>query len=334
MSKVTEFLKAGGRVGDSEEPLLFYQSGNRRANAPIASGSVKGDVGIEIEIEGARLPTTGVLDGVSGEISKAVWNCVEDGSLRGGYEYRTSAAIYAAEIAPMLTQFFERCAANRSKINLSNRCSLHVHLNCQGLKAHEITSIFTLWLAFEEVLVSWWGEERKTNHFCLTSNNQNSTVDFWRQFLKDGYTPESRNLKYSSLNFLTLFSFGSLEVRCGGGINSAEKGIMWAEFLHAFKQYCLNTFQNPQEIAYAMSERGAVELFKDICLSDGVSMGQQFFDEVTASVEGDFHDICLHGFRNAQPFVIEHDWDKIIEQAAKPNVVDPFKKKDRIGAIL
>src|SRR5690606_16237709 len=108
-------------------------------------------------------------------------------------------------------------------LDLSNRTSTHVHLNASTLLCNQITSIFILWSTFEEALISWCGEARTTNHFCLSLKDSSSTADLWRQYLRDGYVPDGRGYKYSAFNFLTLFDKGSLEIRCAPAFNNPEK---------------------------------------------------------------------------------------------------------------
>lgn len=311
---------------EKEVPLLF--SNVYPVNYIICPKTIEGDIGLELEIEGTRLITTGSLDGIEGSKSKAVWFSKEDGSLRGGREYVLSTACYLEEVPDLLGGFFDVVKKSSMTIRNSNRCSTHVHLNFQDMTTNQITSFIVLWTCFENSLVRWWGEERVSNHFCLTGKDSQSTLTKWYDFLTNGFVPSNRGLKYYSLNILTLWKFGSLEIRCGGGLNSPEKGILWTTFLQALKLYCLNNYENPVEISYAISEKGPTEILRDICNS--FEGGDQFYTDLLTQ-PFDIDTEALDNFREVQNLVFDFDWAAIIEEIKKPKPeAVKIKKKDKV----
>lgn len=310
-------------VGEREKGIPYLEM-----NAPIAPHPVEGDVGIEMEIEGTRLINDGYLDGVVGEKSGAHWQRKEDGSLRGGYEYVTSGPVYEDEIEPLVTGFFERAESRGMVIRNSNRASTHVHVNVSRLKVNHLTSILALWSLFETAAINWCGEERTTNHFCLSTKDEDGVVEAWTQFLRTGNHVTEGGLKYSALNVLPLYRFGSFEFRCGMAPDNAQDVIDWAKFCNALAKYAATTYPNPHQVAYDVSERGATVILKDMCEKHNLS--EQFYIDMLAVFGNDFDFECLRSFRTCQPFVLGfpwHDWQEEIDKAYVPNPFEPKTNK-------
>lgn len=296
-------------------------------NKPLAREVVAGDIGIEFEIEGRKLVTGGHLDGIMGEVSGSSWQSKEDGSLRGGREYVLRKPCNIDEVVPLVTGFFDRVSSSSMQIINSNRCSTHVHINVSNCKVNEITSMIALWITFEQALVNWCGLDRQKNHFCLSSNDEQGMVESWRYFLRDGSFPRGRGLKYTALNILTLRTFGSLEFRCGAASNEPTQPISWIKFLHYMCDYAKTVYANPVMLAYDMSERGPVEIFKEICEACGFDTNNSFCEDVMNSVP-DFEQSCLDNFReNAQSLTLGYPWEEWMEEINKEYIPNPFSSE-------
>lgn len=319
--------------------LFFKNKGNTstskvcvpglKMNRPLTSkgSKYKGDIGIELEVEGRGLLTGGMLDGISGAKSKAVWQAKNDGSLRGGYEYVLSCPCYEDEVFPLVSGFFNRSVENGTRFNNSNRCSTHVHINLKSLTVNQVCSAIVLWKIFEQSLIDWCGEARTKNHFCLSSSDEESFNNAWIAFLKTGKRPQDRHLKYSALNLLTIWSIGSLEFRCGPAPDEPTRPSNFAIFLYNLVKYGAETFPSPSSIAYELSERTGVHMFKDICDKCSFVGGVDFFNEVVGTDENTFNENAIEGFRNAQPYVLGFPWDEWLEEINKEYVPNPFDEE-------
>lgn len=299
---------------------------NVEMNRPVAEEAPEGDIGIEFEIEGVGLLNSGHLDGIRGAETGAVWNSKEDGSLRnGGREYVLSVPCKVHELESLVRDFFTRFEDRAgTEIRNTNRCSTHVHINARGMKINHLTSVLGLWYAFEQDLIGWCGIDRSVNHFCLSSKESDSVAEAWTDFLENGNIPPGRrNIKYAAINVLPLWSFGSFEFRCGSAANEPTRPIKWAKFLYHMVNYVKERFENPMEIAFALSEQGGQEIFREICEAAGVP---DFFDEV---VGPDFNDNCIAGFRNAQPFVMGFDWNEWIPLIKREYIPNPFGQRQQ-----
>lgn len=304
-------------------------------NQPVAQNVLAGTIGLELEIEARRpLPRDGHLDFLS-PTTKSSWRAVTDGSLRGeAREYIFSVPVRRDEVDFMVHELFKRFDSMDCRLQNSNRCSTHVHINMKGRTINLLTSVIALWGTFEESLIAWCGEERVTNHFCLSMQNSSSLVDAWDQYLRvgafEGQGQDRHGLKYMAFNILPLFRKGSFEFRCGGAPNDPKTVITWATFLDAFVEYACARYPNPSSIAADLSERGATAIFADICGETFAS----FMREVVGEDEDEFNEKCLRGFRVVQPLVLGYPWDTWMELINKEYIPDPFAKPKKTGATL
>lgn len=307
---------------------------NVQMNQPLTQNVLPGTIGLELEIEARRpLPRDGHLDFLSPK-TKVSWQAVADGSLRGeAREYIFSAPVQRDEVDFMVHELFKRFEALDSRIQNSNRCSTHVHINMKGRTINLLTSVIALWGTFEESLIAWCGEERVTNHFCLSMQNSSSLVDAWDQYLRvgafEGQGQDRHGLKYMAFNILPLWRKGSFEFRCGGAPNDPKNVITWATFLDAFVEYACTRYTNPATIASDLSERGGTAIFADICGEEFAA----FAREVIGEDEEDFNEKCLRGFRVVQPLVLGYPWETWMELINKEYIPDPFAKPKK-GATL
>lgn len=293
---------------------------DQKLNQPVAPRVYTGSVGIEIELEGTNLPNAGYLDTVLSP-SGVSWLVKNDGSLRGGLEYVLSAPCPQEEVNYLVNSLYEVFTARRTTLTPSNRCSIHVHYNVGGLKVNAITSIIALWTVFEEPLLRWWGDARYKNHFCLSSKDEGSNVEAWSTYLHTGSLPDERGLRYTALNLVAIRKYGSVEFRGGGAVNDPHTAITWARFLHRLCEYAKATYQNPHQLAYDLSERGADRILEDICGEEF----NHFFREVLVTVP-DFNRCCTESFHNIQPVIFGFPWEAWLPEIEKEYIPNPFEK--------
>jgi hypothetical protein len=301
-----------------------------KMNAPIVTNNYLGTIGIELEIEGRALPREGHLDVIRGKDTGAMWSAINDGSLRGeAREYIFTQPVTRDELPFMVKGLFEVFKAFGSKINNSNRCSTHVHINMKGRTINQLTSIIALWAVFEELLIKGFcGEERQTNHFALSMQDSDSLPHAWENFIRFGNREFARGMKYSALNILPLWSLGSFEFRCGPAASDPETPVTWATFLDEFCKFACDKYTNPAYIAHDLSERGGLEIFDDILKKLKLS---NFRNKVVGDIIDDkeFNETCLKGFRTVQPIVLGYPWEEWLELINREFVPNPFEKVTR-----
>lgn len=295
---------------------------NLQMNAPIAPKHVEGCVGLELEIEGRDLPQPGEFPRtMSCPTTGARWSGHADGSLRGeNLEYvldRPASIEGAADLVERLFLFFRE---KGTKLTLSNRCSTHVHLNVSNWKVNQISAFLALWSAVEPALIEWCGIERKSNHFCLGIEDTTAVLDSWATFLETGRIDFPNGQKYTALNPLHLFDFGSLEVRCGRAPDNARDVINWTKLLWALRELVAEEFNNPASVAELVSMERASGILRRACDKAGIP---EFFDELSRACP----DMDSRGhatFREAQRICCAFPWADWIVLCEKKYIPNPF----------
>lgn len=320
--------------------LEQYQSSKKEAkpvgipglpmNRPLMTGGPAGLIGLELEVEGRRLPNEGYLDGIIGKKSRATWTTHRDGSLRGeNLEYVLSRPCMLDEVPDLVSGLYRVFDSQRAILAPSNRCSTHVHVNINGLKVNEITSMIGLWTVFEQPLIEYCGEFRKTNHFCLSNKDAPSAVNAWDNFLESGMRQFNDGLKYSACNILTIFSYGSLEFRVAPLWTDPDRVISWSKFLAALREYVTTELKNPTALAYSLSELSGAELFRRVCAID--ESLADFRDAVLAMYpsEEDFSYACLSGLRSCQSLILGHPWHEWMDMIDAEYIPNPFERQNQ-----
>ncbi len=300
-----------------------------KMNKPLVVSNYPTDIGLELEIEagrGSALPRDHHLDVVRSKKSHTSWRSVNDGSLRGeAREYILNQPCYVDEIPELVNGLFNVMQTQGAVIQNSNRCSTHVHINMGNKTVNIITSVICLWGVFEQALIDYNGEERQSNHFCLSFKDSSSVLDAWNHFLRFGRSPGERagNIKYSALNILTLWQKGSLEFRCGKPSDEPTFPIKWATFVYKLARYAETKYPNPAMIGYELSEQGAYKILVDICQGTDVLSG--FAQEVLGDKDqAIFNGECLEGFRRVQSLAYGVPWELWMPHITKAYVPNPF----------
>lgn len=272
----------------------------------------KGEVGIEIEVEGKNLI-------YSGE-TPSPWVYKEDHSLRGeeNGEYVLKNPIPFAKVPSALTDLFSALKINGAEFDESNRTSVHVHLNCQSFHLNRLASFMALWFTFEEPLAQWCGEHRVGNLFCLRSRDATAIISHLRKFLKsDGKYELSDNLHYAGLNANALKKFGSLEIRTMRGVSDPKIIQDWVEILQTLYEKS-KEFTDPRDVCGIFSGYGPMNMFTTILGNKAATV-----KEGIKWTEDEIQQSLFRGIRLAQDLCYCRDWSLYKPQEL---VDDPFKR--------
>lgn len=285
--------------------------------------ATKGEVGIEIEVEGNKFPKPPGMDGTHTPVKlpgSSYWSYVSDGSLRGNdnAEYILSKPIDFSKTAEAITELYSAFTAYGSVIDDSNRTSVHVHLNCQEFHLNRLTSLMALWFTFEEVLTAWCGEHRVGNLFCLRAKDAPAIIAQLRRFIKhDGASPLSEHLHYAGLNAHALHKFGSIEVRTLRGCSDPQTVLDWLGILE--RLYVLSAeFEDPRDICALFSSEGPMAFFEKV-LGDKTTTVRGAVDYNDDQIR----DAMYVGVRLAQDLCYCRDWEVYKPVKLKP---DPFSR--------
>lgn len=215
-----------------------------------------GEVGIEIETEGRRLPN---------EIA-SYWRAIPDHSLRGeALEYILSKPINRGNVFEALTVLENTFRGNNTIINESYRTSVHVHLNARKSTFREIFNHICLYLIFEDILTEYCGRTRQGNVFCLRARDAEYLIDAIVTVARSGRIGNfgNDNLRYSAINLKALAEHGSLEFRAFRGTTAPDLINNWVQLLLNVKDAAYQ-FKNPAEIIQQFSLDGPQEFFQNI----------------------------------------------------------------------
>lgn len=257
---------------------------------------VEGDVGVEIEVEGARLPTA-----VRG------WNVTHDGSLREHhgmaleYVFRAPATLKHAE--KLLDNLKDSLEDSKSKVADSPRCGVHVHVNVQGLTITQLYNFFALYFIFEGVLTKFCGKQREGNLFCLRAKDAEFLVYELERALEDGRFRNrfsNDQLRYAAMNVCSLPRYGSLEFRSMRGTTDKETVMLWTKLLVALREQA-KQFEAPYQILEQVSMGGEAAILLNTFGEDG-----RFLMEY----EG-WEQSIMEGVRRCQVFSYSGDWESL-----------------------
>lgn len=266
---------------------------------------VAGDVGVEIEVEGLRLPQ-----------GDKYWRREQDGSLRGAenaeYVLRTPLTLHQLKMA--LKSLAMGYKKNESVVDDSVRAGVHVHINVQDLNIIQLYNYLTLYLVFEELLTKFCGKSREGNLFCLRACDAEFLIQAlqyaaqnrrWRTLVTD-------DLRYASVNVKALGNYGSLEFRAMRSTKDFDVIQTWAEILVLLREKAKEFFE-PTDIINGFSE-GESSTFLDRIF------GQ--YAHIFKAYDG-YEKALVRGVRIAQEVAFCTNWQELVEREQKQEMVAP-----------
>ena len=214
------------------------------------------DIGIEIEMEGEHLKYP---------ISR-YWRGTNDGSLRGeSLEYVLKSPV-SRDMTKQRLQFLKNeLEAHDSKLHPSDRCGVHIHVNCQDLTVCQVINFSIVYLILEELLVEMCGEQRIGNLFCLRASDADLIITALRICKQeDSLNPiQNRRYRYASINLAAISKFGSVEFRSFQTPKNIMKIQKWIEILLRIKDYSLE-FNEGYHIIENVSMGGPAQFVQNV----------------------------------------------------------------------
>lgn len=302
------FVKKTGKKKDSDIlfPLSHY-TGTR---------DLKGDYGVELEFEGVNFRQ------YFGDKQVKGWLPHEDGSLRGrpeSIEMIFNGPKEYDEGVTLINDLFNAFDTNNTRPLVSNRTSMHVHVNAGKWYVPRLAAFSLIYFTFEEVLSLYAGQERAGNLFCVRGIDAPYVVDTFEEFIKEYNTRfiQRDNVKYSGLNLSPILTKGSVEVRLMRGPVIREEALDWFEIIHKLNLAGNNYRANPSLFCNEFSLEGCYNVF-------GKILGKELADKIIDKIEfteADFINSAYKGMRNAQALAYARNWPSLQE-----NKPDPFKR--------
>ena len=264
--------------------------------------NLKGDLGIEIEVEGENLPYAAALEDTP-------WYKDEDPSLRGeSAEYILRQPVLLEDLRPALHSLKE--VLNNSIIKDSYRAGIHVHLNVRDLSVKQMFTLSTIYFTVEELIFRWFDKSRSGNHFCLSANDAEYLIHELVESLakEDLGILNTDKLRYSGLNFKSLFKHGSLEFRGMESTMNFDKLITFCEVLYYFRD-AAKFYNEPVKVIESFSMEGYEGFLSRVF---GVHK-HKFLCK-------DYHKLLRVGIVNAQELAYARDWNVVNNNIFRKNV--------------
>lgn len=244
------------------------------------------------------------------------WHKEEDPSLgMQGIEYVMDAPESVNDTHELIDDLYSAFEKNK-KISIIDldKAGIHVHINVQDYTCKELFTFACAYLMVEKVLVQWCGEGRVGNHFCLRLEDAEKLLFEMLKAIedKDLKRLNDENIRYASMNFNSVFKYGSLEFRAMRTPETQEAVHQWVDMLFEIKENA-KKFDSPLEIIDWMSGQGD-KAFLDMLLP---SFSDMLIDEGYCKI-GDIE----HGARAVQMLAYIPNWNDV-EIAKNTN---PFKR--------
>jgi hypothetical protein len=268
----------------------------------LGVGKQEGEVGIEIELEGSKLPTDGF----------GSWRAERDGSLRGeSVELVLKHPCPREKVSVRLDSMLHKLEALGSEIHATDRAGIHAHINIQELTEVQLVNFICLYLTYENMLVEWCGNKRVGNLFCLRTCDASGYLDVLRKAVSTGswtllYTDQVR---YASMNLKAVCQYGSLEFRAMRSTVDIQDIETWVKLLLCLKD-AAKTFINPIQIVEQFSVSGPAVAYASA------------FNEMQRVLKYD-PESMLSGLRNAQMIAYcRADWERPVAAQLDEEVHD------------
>jgi hypothetical protein len=183
-------------------------------------------IGIEVEVENVR-------DG-RGELNRA-WTVTQDGSLRNNGLEIVSKPIAAMFAPQMLTHLFSQYL--NEDCCFGPRTSIHIHLNVQDLTLDQALDMVLVYAIYERLFYNFAGRGRQKNVYCVPLFDTDLLVNL----VDYGVTRDRNWSKYTGLNTLPLYEYGTIEFRHMHGTTNVRKLATWINLICKLKEYVKRT---------------------------------------------------------------------------------------------
>lgn len=282
--------------------------------ATFGIGNVKGDVGLEIEVEGNTFRKTNL---------PLPWTYHRDNSLRGqdNAEYVFGSPQKFGDVNKAVDDLWEMFKADGSKLDDSNRTSVHVHLNVSKFYLDRLTTFMGLYFALEQPLTAWCGEHREGNLFCLRATDAPAIVTQARRFIRSDMRAAVRDgLHYAGMSILPVSRLGSIEIRTMRGVSDPEAIKAWVDILR--RLYDLSgDYRSPVEFIEGISNEGPLQFFDRVLGERSIEI-RRAIDYTDDRLRDSLYD----GVRMAQELCYCRDWGRFEKAKVTP---DPFGRPPR-----
>lgn len=272
----------------------------------VRVGETAGTYGVEIEVEGHALPNR----------FPHTWRVEEDGSLKAqeAHEYVMGKPADLAGVRAaldLMQQAFDEC---KSEVDESIRAGVHVHMNVQEWNMKELMTFVMVYYILEDVLMEWCGPNREGNLFCLRTRDAEYVLFRLIKMLRtrDIRLVNDEIIRYSSLNFCSLFRYGSIEFRGMRSTGDLDTIYNWVRIIDDMATSS-KKFSDPVDVLASMSGDGGLAFFEAMLPNT-----HHLF------VKDTIEDRVREAARRVQIVAYSTDWDSLADRGINPFVQKGF----------
>ena len=190
-------------------------------------------IGIEVEVEGA-----------GGLQSTRLWDCINDSSLRNnGKELVTKLPLAGLDLDKAIDELSTLLGSNH--LTVSERCSVHIHLDVRDLTTTQVGNILATYVACEAALYNFGGKERYDNIYCPGVSSALEQMGTMRKAMSSSPSTFAHGCndwcKYTGINLRSVTQRGSIEFRAHEGTLDVTRIAEWASILMKLVEYAKET---------------------------------------------------------------------------------------------
>lgn len=260
--------------------------------------------GVEIEVEGKSLPNH----------FPHTWRVEEDGSLKAeeAHEYVMTMpdSLEGVRRALDLMQLaYDEC---KSEVDESIRAGVHVHMNVQEWNMKDLMTFVMVYYILEDILMEWCGPNREGNLFCLRTRDAEYVLFRLIKTLRtqDIKLMNDEIIRYSSLNFCSMFRYGSIEFRGMRSTGDLNTIFNWVKIIDDMAT-ASRKFSSPVDVLASMSGEGGLSFFEAMLPNTHHLFNKETIEERVREAA-----------RRVQIVAYSTDWDSL----EVPNI-NPFIQK-------
>lgn len=228
-------------------------------------------LGIEIEYEGMRYIAARF------QTHAKMWLCGDDGSLRNfGREFQLKEPLFGEDLQNAIKEFnlfIKEQEQVYKKIEISERCSIHIHCNILDMKVEEFKSLIYWFVIFEPLFFELYGKQRKHNHNCVSFSEKQYNNAYLKMFTEERFMRTfdflGRDKKYyCSLNIGAVKKFGSIEIRLFPATKDMDLLKEYCQLCLALKYFSKKNAEKLDLIIYNWTDMGPEEIIKSMNYGD------------------------------------------------------------------
>lgn len=239
------------------------------------------EFGVELELEGFGAE----MMGARVNEKRTLWTSHNDPSLRGdSTKLVLKRAVTFGEFTGKAMDQFEALKKECGFApQLSNRCSVHVHIDFSHKTVFALAKFMTLYALFEDFFFKACGPQRAGNHFCISlRENPRFSEQFVKALEQQNFREFSNeNYRYMAINLQSLWKFGSVEIRLHEGTADSDRIKLWVKTLKELVDFSTAYNITPDEILRQSSMHGLRDFIKNTFPTTWALIKDVFYDSYT-----------------------------------------------------